>query len=65
MDQLKSEREQLSFQASHEDSLRYQTMERLRKEREEEQQNRLREQDMRYEQQYRKMNQRLIVHKKE
>ncbi len=65
VDQLKSEREQLSFQASHEDSLRYKTMERLRKEREEEQQNRLREQDMRYEQQYRRMNQRLIVHKKE
>lgn len=63
VDQLKNEREQLSYQATHEDSLRYQTMERLRREREEEQQNRLRDQDRRYEQQYRKINQKLIVHK--
>jgi hypothetical protein len=63
LDQLKMDRENLNYQASHDDSLRYKAYERMREEKERERLEKLREQEDRMEKNYRKINQRLIVHK--
>lgn len=65
LDDLKSDRDGISFTATREDSLRQQAFERMRQEREEQRLQKLREQDERFERQYKKVNQRLIVHKKD
>jgi curved DNA-binding protein CbpA len=64
LDQLKMDRENLSYQATHEDSLRYKAYERMREEKERERLEKLREQEERHERQFRKINQKLIVHHK-
>jgi curved DNA-binding protein CbpA len=63
VDQLKSEREGMNFQATPQDSLRQQAYARMREEKEEQRLAKLREQEERMEKNYRKINQRLIVHK--
>jgi curved DNA-binding protein CbpA len=63
LDQLKMDRENLNYQASHDDSLRYKAYERMREEKERERLEKLREQEERHERQFRKINQKLIVHK--
>jgi hypothetical protein len=64
LEQLKMDRENLSHQASHDDTLRYQAYERMREEKERERLEKLREQEERHERQFRKINQKLIVHHK-
>ena len=63
LDQLKMDRDNLSYQATHEDSLRYKAYERMREEKERERLEKLREQEERHERQFRKLNQKLLVHK--
>jgi curved DNA-binding protein CbpA len=63
VDQLKTEREGMNFQPTQADTLRQQAYARMRAEKEEERLSKLREQEERMEKNYRKINQRLIVHK--
>lgn len=63
IDQLKSEREGMNFQATQEDTLRHQAYARMREEKEQQRLEKLREQEERMEKTYRKINQKLIVHK--
>lgn len=65
LDQLKSDREQISYTASREDTLRYQTYENMRRENERKRLEKLREEDDRRKAQYERINRKLIVHKKE
>ena len=63
LDQLKSEREGINFQATSEDTLRHQAYARMREEKEQQRLAKLKEQEDRMEKTYRKINQKLIIHK--
>ncbi len=63
IDQLKSDREQLSYNATPEDNLRYQQFERAKKQREEELLRKQKESDRMWEEQYKRINKKLIINK--
>ncbi len=63
LDQLKSDRERISYEATPEDSLRYQQFERARQQRDEEKLRKQQESDKMWEEQYRKINKKLIINK--
>ncbi len=63
VDQLKADREGMNFQATPEDTLRQQAYARMREEKEQQRLAKLREQEDRMEKTYRKINQKLIIHK--
>ncbi len=63
IDQLKSDRERITYDATPEDSLRYQQFERLKQQREEERLRKQKESDKMWEEQYRKINKKLIINK--
>jgi len=63
LDQLKSDRDSIQFKASHEDTLRQQAYQQMREEKERKRLEKMREEDERMEKQYRKINQKLLIHK--
>ncbi len=65
LEQLKMDREGLTHQATNEDELRYKAYERIREEKERNRLEKLREQEARMENNFKKINQKLIVHKRE
>ncbi len=65
IEQLKMDREGLSNEPTQEDSIRYKAFERMREDRERQRLEKLREQEERYENNFKKINKKLIVHKKD
>ena len=63
VDQLKSHREQISFNPSQEDTIRQQTYERLRQEKERKRLEQLDQYDRMWEEQYNRINKKLLIHK--
>ncbi len=63
IDQLKSDRERISYEATPEDSLRYKQFERARQQRDEERLRKQQESDKMWEEQYKRINKKLIINK--
>ena len=57
------DRDSIQFKATHEDTLRQQAYQQMREDKERKRLEKMREEDERMERQYRKINQKLLIHK--